>query len=139
MAFVPFVESDQPTMAAFNEKFQQNYDAAVAAGLKIKVGSYTGTGMAGSSNQNKLSFGFKPQFLFVTRETSKTGATYGYYFTAVRGVKSAMSVRSLGGDSSLAGQVTLTWGDADISFYGYDAEDQLNAANTTYYYFAIGF
>lgn len=139
MAFVPFVETDQPTMAAFNEKFLQNYDAAVAAGLKIKVGSYVGTGAYGSSNPTKLSFGFKPQFLFVARETSKTGATFGYYFTAVRGVKSAMSVRSLGADSSLDGQVMLTWGDAEVSFYaGYTAEDQLNAVNTTYYYLAIG-
>lgn len=57
MAFVPFTKDDQPTMAAFNEKFQQAIDEAVSRGVKIEVGSYVGTGTYGKSNPNSLYVG----------------------------------------------------------------------------------
>ena len=44
MGFVPFVEGDQPTMAAFNEKFTQAIEAAIAGGLVVETGSYVGLG-----------------------------------------------------------------------------------------------
>ena len=50
MAFVPFTKDEQPTMAAFNEKFEQAIQQALADGVKIEVGSYVGTGTYGSSN-----------------------------------------------------------------------------------------
>lgn len=46
MAFTPFVESDLPTMANFNEKLKGIYDYA----SKARVISYVGTGLYGPSN-----------------------------------------------------------------------------------------
>lgn len=70
MAFVPFVESDQPTMAAFNEKFQQILDVTLGADVKIETGSYVGNGAYGASNAKSLTFSFVPELLFVGRHNS---------------------------------------------------------------------
>lgn len=65
MAFVPFVETDQPTMAAFNEKFQSAIDSAVSIGLKLESGTYVGTGGYGTSKKNSLTFSRPVKLLFV--------------------------------------------------------------------------
>lgn len=49
MAYTPFTKDDQPTMQAFNEKFQQTIDEALRLGIKVKAGSYTGTGTASAT------------------------------------------------------------------------------------------
>ena len=70
MAFVPFTKEDKPTMAAFNEKYQEAISEAISEAIEgaphIEVGSYVGTGTYGSSNPNSLTFGFEPKFLFIS-------------------------------------------------------------------------
>lgn len=88
MAFVPFVESDQPTMAAFNEKFQeaieQATDDAVSAAPKIVTGSYVGT----DEITKTISFETAPKIVFICgynmqypTNTAQIGILFhGYYF-----------------------------------------------------------
>lgn len=59
MAFTPFTKDDLPTMAAFNEKFQQAMAKATADAIagapKIVFGSYVGTGTSGAENPQSIS------------------------------------------------------------------------------------
>ena len=50
MAFIPFTPEDKPTMAAFNEKYEQAIFAAAELGTSVEVVSYVGTATYGSSN-----------------------------------------------------------------------------------------
>lgn len=65
MAFVPFTEADQPTMAAFNQKFKEAIQDGIDGGLQIVEGSYVGTGHYGEGNKNSLSFPKPPKFLMI--------------------------------------------------------------------------
>lgn len=65
MAFTPFVETDQPTMENFNEKFQQCIAEAISHDVQIETGSYVGTGNYGSGNANNLQFSFTPKIVFI--------------------------------------------------------------------------
>lgn len=67
MGFTPFIETDQPTMAAFNEKFQEAISEAISAGVKIETGSYVGTGTSGKNNANTIALnGDDPVVVIVT-------------------------------------------------------------------------
>lgn len=131
MAFVPFTKDDQPTMAAFNEKFQQAIDAAVAAGMKIEKGSYIGTGTYGSSSKNSLTFGVEPKLVIIIPD-NMTRANLGIF---VLGVAKATTYL-YGANSEVA---TLTWSSKNVSWYASDAYTQLNYKNKTYHYIAIGY
>lgn len=145
MAFVPFVESDQPTMANFNEKFQQ----AIAAGTQFAHGSYTGSGTYGASNPTKLTFPFKPYAVIVAVatqvvDTTASGATVKSYSVAggfpwIRGMDVGLVSRGFNtsGFNSVS-SCNLTWGDDFISFYSSSASSQFNYSGATYYYMAIG-
>lgn len=133
MAFVPFVESDQPTMAAFNEKFQQNFDAAVNACAKIAAGSYVGTGKAGISNPNRVTVGFRPKLLIVyDREYSE------YFHLHIAESPSSDSVRKNGTSVSWTGLKTFSVADDGISWYGSSAYAQFDVSGNTYDWVAIG-
>lgn len=67
MAFTPFVETDQPTMAEFNEKFQECIAEALSHDVQIETGSYVGTGV----NPVTLTFSFTPQFVIIGRDYTK--------------------------------------------------------------------
>ena len=100
-----------------------------AGGLKIAVGSYTGTGKFGSSNKNSLSFGFKPQLVIV----QNTSSYYSFY--AVNGASYAEAWYS----SSAAYNEVISWSEDTISWYnGNSAGNQMNNSGTTYKYLAIG-
>lgn len=64
MAFVPFTKDDQPTMAAFNEKFQQIFDLADSK-TEVELLTYMGTGTYGLDNPNSLSFKRRPSFVAI--------------------------------------------------------------------------
>lgn len=152
MAFVPFTKDDQPTMAAFNGKFQQAIDEAVSRGVKIEVGSYVGTGTYGSSNPNSLTFGFKPAIVFIfpvsiasalatntwNTGSSSTPSVLGGA-TLVRGVEKYATF-SVHNEGSLV--MIINWDAKSVSFYeGTKAaygRGQLNASGVEYKYIAIG-
>lgn len=109
------------------------FDNAVGA-PKIETGSYVGTGTHGQSNQNSLTFGFAPKFVFIQSDTD-TGyndparPTIGIY---IANTKSFLSYtpNTSGGNRVTANNNTITW-------YSTDAGYQLNA-EAQYRYLAIG-
>lgn len=123
MAFTPFIETDQPTMAAFNEKFQGAIEESLLRGAKVISGSYTGTGTYGESNPTTIQFEKKPGILIVAGD-------YSY----VIGVPSAEFVFNVSGSLAL----TTAWGDNSVEWYAYkDAYQQLNSNGKSYNYFLI--
>lgn len=141
MAFVPFVESDQPTMAAFNEKFQKILDVTLGADVKIETGSYVGNGAYGASNAKSLTFSFVPKLLLIGQRNSVTdlsifpvysfGSSFDTSFSQY-GCLFDQTHRPFG-YAKLNG-TTVTW-------YGTTATNHLNinsSPKTTYDYIAIG-
>lgn len=126
MAFVPFVETDQPTMAAFNEKFQQNFEAAVNAGVQIAVGDYVGTGESSKS----LVLGFIPYLVIV-------GGDYGYPEDTVSMVRGSAYARHYAG-SNAGGVVAVSWNEKMVSWTAYDESEAFNSPGKQYRYVAIG-
>lgn len=61
MAFTPFVDTDQPTMAEFNEKFQECIAEAFSHDVQIETGSYVGTG----TNSITINFSNPPKIVFI--------------------------------------------------------------------------
>lgn len=131
MAFVPFVETDQPTMAAFNEKFLQSIEEAaedaLSKSLQIETGSYVGTG--NSLDKRNFTFNGVPK-LFLLSE-AKTTANYALWYKGITTVKSSGSGSSYPTISVAGNVLTLT------RYSGSPANMHYNAASTTYYYMAI--
>ena len=146
MAFTPFTENDAPTMAAFNEKFEQ-IDAAVADaianGTKIKIGSYKGAGTAGSANPNSLSFDFEPKLVIVVYGDATNNSEHDYYqLIMVRGAAKAQYRMSEGMSFSNVPN-TLTWGERSVSWAFTNSGSsyaawQFNASGKQYNYIAFG-
>lgn len=122
MAFVPFIETDQPTMAAFNEKFQALHDEVV----KFEKGSYVGTGASGSENPTVINFQSEPFAVFITDESDST-----------------ISLAFVGqsGFADSAGGVVYQKNKTQLSFYSTArtgaASYQQNASQTTYHYVGL--
>ena len=139
MAFVPFTKDDQPTMAAFNEKFQQAIDEAVSRGVKIEVGSYVGTGTYGSSNPNTLTFEFEPKLVFVRYgENGTTGYTTLCIFVPTDLTSSfRMNGFSYIPNSTESNSYAKINGKS-LSWYAQNSPSQANVSGKTYNYIAIG-
>ncbi len=137
MAFTPFTESDQPTMANFNEKFQQAIAEAkgqAIAGRYFASGSYVGTGGTNADNPTRLNFPFKPKVLFVTYKAQNKDYLYDWKFFIY-----PLDYCSIYAELAKVLRAYVTWGNNYVSWYVLDnASAQLNANGTTYYYFALG-
>ena len=115
-------------------------DAALAAcgNCKIATGSYVGTGQYGSTHKNTLTFDFAPKLVIAAR--ASTGlASYGYqgYWSHSFIWTPGMNYVNVGTGSvdecpvTVAGN-TFTWYSTE------SAAHQLNTANNTYFYIALG-
>lgn len=95
--------------------------------IGIEYGTYVGTGKAGPDYPNTLSFSQKPILIFVGAGISAT-ATLLY----------SAPIAYVPGYSS-GGAIQLTWGTNSVSWYSstLDKNQQLNASNIAYSYFAI--
>lgn len=136
MAFVPFTKDEQPTMAAFNEKFEQAIQQAIAAGVKIEVGSYVGTGAYGTYQYNSLNFSFNPKLLIISSASKISDSMVtGFFFYPE--VQAANTQYTSGGGREIG--CAVTWGDKHIDWSStYNAASQLNYSGVTYRYIAIG-
>lgn len=122
---------------------------SLSEGVKISVGSYTGTGGYGSSSPNSLTFDFEPKYVYITARTSASSSTVysgeltltGTGFIARRAgetwVGSDRAYTSISNNylvpiNCTAFGETVTW------YSQYDNYSQCNVSGTTYYYFAIG-
>ena len=99
---------------------------------RIAYGSYTGSGQAGSSHPNTLSFGFKPLVVFIGTEA---GFNFwpGMFFRGIEVGKPCVT-----NDSFF---IYVTWQGHSVSWYSQDdnEEFQMNASNRTYFYVALGY
>lgn len=111
--------------------------AALGAGgstCRIACGSYAGTGTAGASGPNALSFGFKPLLLFLIN-TESTAANEGLDLNQTILVRPAARVLKSWAASA---ELSVQWTDSGVSWYGDTAYGQLNASTRTYAYVALG-
>lgn len=109
---------------------------------KIATGSYVGTGTAGSSNPNSLTFDFIPKVLIVQAydwSSFNAGSDDFLNFAImVNGISLYMGVQS---DSNVSSKsVSVTWSGNTVSWYSTtsNAMSQLNGGSEKYFYVAIG-
>ena len=143
MAFTPFVETDQPTMSAFNQKFldaiQQATEDTLAAGPKIATGSYVGTGTYGADHPNTLTFEFEPKMVVISGQVpNSTSSNHLGYVIFVPGMTKYAPFTSEGyyqeGTVSFDGDSVSWWALVANNVAGF----QLNVSGRTYNYLAIG-
>ena len=99
---------------------------SAATGLKLETGSYRGNGQFGEESPNTLSFSGTPQLVVV-----QSGAGTGIF---VRGVE-GLSLRA--NYYAMAATLTAKWINNGVSWFGSDAQSQLNVSSTTYRYVAL--
>lgn len=130
-------ETDQVLREEFNQDHLK-VDTALgdlkASVVRTAVGSYVGNGQCGESAPNQLDFGFPPKMvILVVDEYSmmKTGTVLIAGQTISAGIGTSYS-------SGSCLNLIVTWEGNGVSWYGGDAERQLNEEDTTYFYFALG-
>lgn len=115
--------------------------------LKVKTGTYTGTGKSGSANKNKITFPFTPKILIVYEKESSVSYEAPRTFIAMYGQKITFS--TLTGSDGNTGQnntygynLYLTWSSTQVTWYFNNASGyhyaQLNESGRTYNYILIG-
>lgn len=95
-----------------------------SSAAQFKTGTYTGSGVAGRS----LTLGFKAVFIYI-QKTATGGSNVGAF-----ALRDAPDATFIPGSGTVAGAVTA-WGSEDITL---GANANVNGANLTYAYFAIG-
>ena len=111
------------------ETLTSQMGALDASRLRFKFDSYQGTG----STNVRLDFDFKPLLVIVS---NKDLYAYGGY-PWINGVAQGYSVSP----DATPGIVKLTWENRAVQWtnlLGNNADNRLNATNTTYHYFAVG-
>lgn len=125
--------SDNVVMADFNAD-NRKIDAALAATPRVQAGSYVGTGTFGKDAPTCLTFDFAPKMVYL-RESSLLLTGVGKHFLWIPGAGSdSLDSSGTRRNYSLDGK-TLSW-----YVNGYYASEwwQMNGADNTYYYVAIG-
>jgi len=105
---------------------------------KIETGSYVGTGTSGASNPNTLTFPFEPKVVFVTN-TNQSSLPSRYFITPlIQGVTQASSISGTSNNTGTVYTIVADWTNESVSWYGTNANNQLNTSGQTYSYIAIG-
>jgi len=136
-----WVETDPVLMSEFNENFGA-IDGAIADGVKIRTGSYVGTGVFGTNNPNLLLFDFTPKIVFI-----HTSPYYGYtyfhnnasYFSAYNQVFYYEGTKFYVASNEGTGGVEYSLYNNSLEWFSSTAAgNQMNKNGTTYSYIAIG-
>ncbi len=117
-----------------NTKIDTAMQALQANVIRTAVGSYVGNGQYGSAAPNYLEFAFAPKMvaLVINENNSLKSGT-----VLIAGQSSSSGIgSSYSGGSCL--NLNITWAGNGVSWYGGDAERQMNKAGSTYFYFALG-
>ena len=140
MNVTPFQSTDEFTMAGFNGKISDinsGVNNAITSALsgfaRIETGSYVGTGTFGASKPNTLTFWFIHKLVIIKPNST----TDKYHFEVIQGQTKTFSYQH----NTNYGKVEISWDGNSISWYctSDDGPDgQLNKAEYTYYYIAIG-
>lgn len=111
------------------------YDVPIA---QYEYGSYVGTGVAGSSSPNSLTFGFEPKFIMISPEMPwGPNSFFKYGFPWTKGMTQGISYIVTNNMTS-TNVVNISWTNNGVSWNGTDAYIQLNGSGVTYHYVAIG-
>ena len=113
---------ERQSLAAWNA-----LESAVAAGVKIATGTYTGTGEAGPETPTSLHFDFSPKVVWV----------YDNGYARTTFYPKSQYARNTLDNSDLA----VTFNGGDLSWYhlgNNSSQSQLCLSNKTYYWIAIG-
>lgn len=127
-----YVNSPDPSAYPPAEDDGYTYTALGQLGNKVRIetGSYVGTGTYGSSNPNSLTFDFEPKLVIVQSEfqAGMLFWVYGMSGTVYRILRSS--------STEYVGKITFS--DNTLTWYGTNAENQMNYSNYVYHYIAIG-
>ena len=104
---------------------------AIEACAKVAAGSYVGSDTYGSDNPNTLSFSFTPKVLLVLAQGTGLYNEYQNSMLLIHPMTTGVT------GSQTDSNVTVTWGENSVSWYGTASSYQLNSSRT-YYYFAMG-
>ena len=127
-----WVEDDRILREDFNAD-NAKIEAALAAGVKIATGSYTGDGTYGSDHPNTLTFPFTPKvvFLFNCYETSGMRAPMMLI--------APFTSQFFATNTSGGFPIHVTWGNTSVSWYcEQEARAQFNQIYGDNYYVALG-
>lgn len=105
--------------------------------LLVESGTYLGSGTSGSNNPCTLTFGFKPEIIFVCSSSQASAGAVGNKFFAINGQTKAEVKSYTSGDTGLL-SITLQWNGNTVSWYGSSTGAQLNLSMYTYRYLALG-
>lgn len=117
-----------------NAKIETALSQLKSSVLQTAVGSYVGDGLSGSENPNHLEFDFAPKLVVLVidgKSVLKTGTVL------IAGQSSSAGIGTSYSSGSCL-NLTVTWAGNGVTWYAGDEERQLNEADTTYFYFAIG-
>ena len=117
-----------------NAKIETALSQLKSSVLQTAVGSYVGDGLSGSENPNHLEFDFAPKLVILVidgKRVLKTGTVL------IAGQSSSAGIGTSYSSGSCL-NLTVTWEGNGVSWYGGDAERQLNEEGSTYAYFALG-
>lgn len=102
---------------------------------KITIGSYVGTGTAGSPNPNSLTFNLEPKVVIIVQN--------GYdNFPGTVFIRGQTQSATIGENYISNSQLTVGWSGNTVTWYtgnsSYGARAQLNISGNTYFYIALG-
>lgn len=110
---------------------------------QVAVGSYTGTGSAGSSSKNSLTFDFEPKIVFITAENIHTttlvnGRTIGPSWSSNAASGGSITTEFSGNTVTWYCHNAAIWSGNESFGGNLTAENQLNSSGVVYRYVAIG-
>lgn len=116
---------DNPTILDAVSKVQTNLNWVADNYSVCGLGSYVGTGTYGVDHKNSLTFSFVPKFIIING-----GANYVIF------INGSQTGYIIGGSGGL---IYLTWDNTNktLSWYGQNANEQMNLSNSTYTYAVV--
>ena len=114
----------------------EELQAALAQLPRMTSGHYVGTGGNGAASPNTLTFPFPPRLVIITTDREDT-CEQGTVLVAGQTSSSGIGASS---SSGAALKLLVSWSGNSVSWYTKSQypSNQLNSANTTYFYFALG-
>ena len=123
------VQANAEAIAAAKQEAASALAEAMASGVKIHTGTYTGNDKYGA-NKTTITFPFQPKLVFISRQSG--GDCSG---PLINGCSSGLVF--LGG--TYANSLGLTWSGNTLSIQSNsNSQQQLNINNTKYHYVAFG-
>ena len=133
-----YVNSTDPNAYPIDDGYTYTALGQLGNKAQIATGRYTGTDTKGSSNKCSLTFDFVPKVLIITTNIANPSATTQYYYNLIFTQGGTETIRVDTDSSSSSAVVTYDMTTETVTWYASNAAYQMNSANYTYAYIAIG-